>query len=681
VKKFVAFSINVLLSSLILLAQAPKQKFNLDLIFREPLLYGCSPRNPVWSHNDSLLVFLWNDQGTTRYDLLLADIQANRVERLTDFARNQERPTISDLTWSPDNRQIFLLMEGDLYRFQIQPVRQLQRLTNTQSVESHLRLSPTKQHLAYLRDQQLIIYNLKQNSERVFNLGCSASADAPKLLTELYWSPTGKQIALGLPDTARYKFPLRIVDLETNQIQEIEFLNPQNKVGSIRDICWAPDEKQLALDILSADLTLRYLGLIDFAKSRLDTIYQERSQYPHFAPQKSRLFWFKGEPRLLFTSTQNNYHHLYLLNLTTRRWEALTRGKWQVEDYEIDEEHHTIYFTGNRDNPANLGVYALNLNNYQINCISYLDGSHQIHLAPGGTKIAEIFSNTLTPPELYWIETKPKYRMNRLTTSPNPLFKDYPIIQPVVKTIRNPWSGFDISYSCWMPAKNLASVKYPMIIVLNAQSVGGFSDNRWQPTILWQQWLSEQGNIVIQVDYTSLLLAQKLVREGLFPDILAIQISDLLAVIETEGQKDYVDINRVGVVGWGYGGYLATMALLKEARRFRAGAAIDVVFPESAEAYQHLDNFFQVISQTPDQFTTFNPLAFSNNLNAKYCFISGNRGCLPSIYTGAEFVRQLFAQGKDVDYRNYPWIDDVMDADETTADIFAKLSAFLRVNL
>lgn len=664
----------------LLATEPPLEQIDLNFIFRQPYLYGTMPQSVAWSPNDSMLAFLWNDQGNAILDLWFADLSNNKIERLTNFALNREQVALGELTWTPDNRQLIFTLQGDIYCFQLMPEHQMKRLTHTEAIETGLLLSPDGKYLAFWREEQLILFNLKSGEERSFEvLASDFKGSAPEIAPLLRWSPSSRQLAVVLPQPQDLALPLKIIDLPANQIKEIAFIGKSDQIGTIRELCWAADEKQLAIDMMSRGLTGRHIGIIDFTRSRLDTIYQEKAQN-FFTGLNQRLFWLTAEQKLLFSSEQNGYHHLYFLNLATRRAEALTRGQWHVFDYQLDTNHNVVYFTANRDNQHAAQLYMINLKTFQTSAISYIDGCYQFWLSVHGDKIAEIFSNSTTPPDLYWIETKPKYRMNRLTTSPAPIFKQYQLRKPIEQSIRNQTSGQNIVYRAWYPDVKLAGVKYPIVMVLNAQNALYPTQYNWSQTDLFQQWLSTQGVIVVEVEYTAVAQAQSLVQNGLFTDLASAQISDILTVLETVGKQDFVDINRVGIFGWGYGGYLATMALLKEPQWFKAGGAVNALL-DQGEGYSALNAIFAILRGSQRQFMALDPLAFSNYLGGKYFLAQGKGNCLPALWRGEELAQQMLWQGKLVDWRCYPWDRARFDREEVRYDVFSKLANFFKTSL
>ncbi|MDH6109531.1 dipeptidyl-peptidase-4 [Kitasatospora sp. MAP12-15] len=94
---------------------------------------------------------------------------------------------------------------------------------------------------------------------------------------------------------------------------------------------------------------------------------------------------------------------------------------------------------------------------------------------------------------------------------------------------------------------------------------------RWQP----RQWWADQGFAVVSTDnrgtpFVSPAFSKAMFRAGLSQVTLDDQVAALHALAERHPD---LDLSRVGVRGWSYGGYFAAMAVLRRPDVFHAGSA------------------------------------------------------------------------------------------------------------
>ena len=91
---------------------------------------------------------------------------------------------------------------------------------------------------------------------------------------------------------------------------------------------------------------------------------------------------------------------------------------------------------------------------------------------------------------------------------------------------------------------------------------------------LEQQWLADQGFAVLVVDNRGMPnlgpAGERAVKHDLATPVLEDQVAALLAAAEVEPR---LDLDRVGIRGWSFGGFLAALAVLRRPDVFRAGVA------------------------------------------------------------------------------------------------------------
>src|SRR5258708_7190798 len=71
----------------------------LDRLFTRPYLWGTPPEQPKWSHQNHVLVFLWNAEGRRFLDLYAYHADRQKLVRLTDLEAQKD-----DLTLAADEK-------------------------------------------------------------------------------------------------------------------------------------------------------------------------------------------------------------------------------------------------------------------------------------------------------------------------------------------------------------------------------------------------------------------------------------------------------------------------------------------------------------------------------------------------------------------------------------------------
>jgi len=662
------------------------ESFDLLTVFSEPYLSGSVPQQVSWSPNDSLIAFLWDNRGGEFRNLWVTNPQTGQIEQLTNFnpEMSPDVPAIGTLGWLT-NRSLYFEFRGAIWEASLQHQRTLRRIEGITECEEPISLSPHGKFLTYYRQGALRLYDFSAGTERILgpeiNLKRSISQRIATQQTNCRWSHRGDRIAVYLaPESGTEEVCFKVLDVNSGAWDEVLIKDRLQRSSIIRDFIWSPNDQFLVYESVTCDLYERFIVRIDLIRSRMDTLYREirDTWVPDFGYQ---LFWIEPDAKILFGMENNSYNHLYVLNPDDGRCSAVTRGKWNVKDYCLDASGHSVYFTGTKDQADQLQLYDVHLKTEEVSNISYKGGHYSFRLSHDGQKIAEVFSNQSTPPELYWIDAIPQSKMNPITTrSDSPIGK---LVNKILRTgaVTNELTNRTISYRMWLPDENLASHKYPLIIVLNSTDGIDATTEAWRPEWYFNQWLSDKGYIVVAMGYTDLRAAVSLSSLPTLHDPLSVQISDIKTVVGEIGKLDYVDLSRVGICGWGYGGYLATMAMFKETTTFRSGVAIlsDLWWSRPTIPYWYY--LVHLVVAQNRFWPNINPQEVDHNLSGRLLIIQGANAGLPQLIEARRLVPDLLNQHKNIDFHFYPWESSTINRGVDQYNLFSKTAHFFKENL
>ena len=158
------------------------EAWSLEKLFTRPFAWGTSPTEITWSKQGHTLLFLWNAEGNRFRDLYAyrpdnqALIRLTNMElvrddlNLTDAEKDERRKRypmppegIAQFHMSRDGVRATFAYQGDIYVVATDGTGAPFRLTKTKAVESTPQLSPDAGKIAYQRDGQLFVQDLKSS--------------------------------------------------------------------------------------------------------------------------------------------------------------------------------------------------------------------------------------------------------------------------------------------------------------------------------------------------------------------------------------------------------------------------------------------------------------------------------------------------------------------------------------
>lgn len=165
--------------------------------------------------------------------------------------------------------------------------------------------------------------------------------------------------------------------------------------------------------------------------------------------------------------------------------------------------------------------------------------------------------------------------------------------------------------------------KYPVILVVYAgpTSKRVIAEPR---TYLTDQWMADQGYIVVRLDGRGTPWHgrdwERAVKGNLIDIALEDQVAGLRALAKDHPE---LDLSRVGVTGWSFGGYFAAMAVARRPDVFRAGVAGAPVITWENYDTHYTERYLGLPQTSPDAYRASNVTTYADQLTRPLLLIHG----------------------------------------------------------
>lgn len=156
-----------------------------------------------------------------------------------------------------------------------------------------------------------------------------------------------------------------------------------------------------SLFISSSDLSIKNHTIFMF-----DTLSGVREVfYESHDPVKIRPDWqvaFAPDGKgLIVLTDRDGYNHLHCLPASGAALEPITSGAWEIAEFALDAPNGKIYFIANETHPAERHVYSVALAGGAVSRLTGPAGIHVPAYTPDFSAFADLFSDDMTPPELF----------------------------------------------------------------------------------------------------------------------------------------------------------------------------------------------------------------------------------------------------------------------------------------
>ena len=612
-------------------AQAPAESAILtpERVFANPSLAGPVAKGVSLSPDGELVAFLRSrEDDVDVQDLWAAPTGEGEPFKLIDARAlvpdagelseaekaRRERMRISqrgvvEYSWDEQGRYILAPLEGDIF-LAAREGGQVRRLTETEADEIDAKVSPKGNFVSYVRDQDLVVYDLASNTETAITAdgdGLKTWATAEFIAQEeldrdtgYWWSPTERYIALqhtdestvdiiprldiggGAATTVEQRYPragrpnavvdLYVHDRESGQRVKVDL--GANADIYLARVNWSSDGSVLYVQRLSRDQKTLDLLSVDPATGASKVIVSQRSDA--WVPL-SHDFRALEDGSFIWSSEETGWKHLYLYNRDGRRVRAITSGQYPVKGLAgVNQRSGEVFFTASmrdgRELPIEQQLFRASLRRTLTPvAVTSAGGWWGASMNKTGTAFVGTYTDLNTPSQsaLYradgtrirWIEE------NRL----EPGHPAYPFAsrrgEVTFGTLES--HGETLVWQMTTPPGFDPTKTYPVVMQVYGGPSGGGVKRSWQGST--NQLLTEAGYIVFRLDNRGEGDRSAAFKQALYLKMGQPEVEDQLLAADYLRTLPFVDDDRIAMMGWSYGGFMTLMAAT-EPRMGLAGA-------------------------------------------------------------------------------------------------------------
>ena len=525
-------------------------------------------------------------------------------------------------------------------------------------------------------------------------------------ITKAYaWSPDSKWISFlrfnekevkefnltyykGLyPEEYKYKYPKAGED---NSEVTAHLINVQKKsitpinLGEyeyIPRLSWAGNANKLVLLTLNRHQNHLKYHLIDLtAKKMTQKIFYEETSTT-YVEIDNNLLVLKDGNTILRTSEMDGYNHIYQLDFNGKSTQ-ITKGNWDVIDlYGIDELSNTVYYSSAEVSPMVKTIHSIKLDGANKTTLSKSIGWNDASFTSGFKYMVLTHSQANNPPVYSLMKNDGGFvriledneELNR-TLSTLTLSKKEFITFNVNGNTLNAW--------IMKPANFNAANKYPVYMTL----YGGPGHNEvvdaWDNAdYMYHQLLTQKGYIVICIEPRGTLYRGAAFKKSTYLQLGKLETEDLIATAKEIQGFPYVDPQRIGVMGWSYGGFMASLAITKGADVFKMAIAVAPVTNWRNYDNIYTERFMRTPKENPDGYDANSPVNFVNLFKGKFLLIHGSADDNVHYQNSMELVNAMVKADKQFDLFIYPNRNHGIYGGNTRNHLFSMMLNFIEKNL
>ena len=541
--------------------------------------------------------------------------------------------------------------------------------------------SPDSKTLAFFSSAGKFSDHVKRDQRQLWTVNADA-ADAKKTtnlsgyVARPRWSHDGKQIAFlyvegaggggplvaapattGVIDTAIHNQRIAVIEVSSGQLRQV---SPPDL--HIYDFDWSPDDKTFVATAAPGpgdnNWWIAQIYTVDIAKSNATSIYKPWFQVatPRWSPDGKSIAFIEG------LMSDEGFHGGDLVtmsadgrdvtNRTSSRKSSVNSFFWRAADRIL-----LVEYVG-----GGSAISDFDLSNNSARTV--WQGPEGIHafgnfpnfaLSKDGKIAAVVRSTYNSPPELF---AGPPGEWRQLTDNNTALQADWGKAESIE------WTNDGSNIQGWLvpPAKIDLGKKYPMVVLIHG-GPSSVTTSEWPASFGMSRAiiaaLSTRGYYALLPNPRGSYGQGEDFTRANMKDLGGGDLRDDLAGVDAAIKKYPIDPNRLGVMGWSYGGFM-TMWTVTQTDRFRAAVAGAGIANWQSYYGQNLIDHWMIpffgasVYDDPAVYEKSSPIRFIKNVKTPTFVIVGERDAECPASQPYEFWHALKTRGVPTKLIVYP---------------------------
>ena len=559
----------------------------------------------------------------------------------------------------------------------------------------------TSRATAYVEDHQLFVvdgegkkHQLSTDGSREIVYGQSVHRNEFGIEKGTFWSPDGQRLAFYRMDQSMVtdypqvdifpreathepdKYPMAgmnahvvtvgVYDLATGKTVYLKTPNGSVTGDFVTDttpiyftnIAWSPDAKTIYMFELNRDQNdCRLVSYDATTGERIAELYRETSD-KYVEPMNPIQFLPWDSSKFIMQSQRDGYNHLYLYNKDGKLLSQLTSGAWVVQDVlGFNTKQKGIIIEANKYHPLHRQLYSVNVSNGKITQLTVADGVHHGTLSSSGNYVIDRHSAPTEPRNIDIVTVSGGSAAGkdmRLLTASDP-WKDYE--QPIFEcgSIKAADGVTDLYYRMVKPHDFNPQKKYPTVIYVYGGPHAHNVEAGWHwYSRTWETYMAQKGYVLFILDNRGSEYRGRDFEQATFRQLGQIEMQDQMKGVEYLKSLPYVDMNRLGVHGWSFGGFMTISLMLNYPDVFKVGVAGGPVIDWKWYEVMYGERYMDTPQQNPEGYEKSSLINKAGNLKGKLQIITGYNDNTVVPQHCLSFLDACIKAGTQPDFFAYP---------------------------
>lgn len=650
----------------------------------------------------------------------------NKVTALIDSKDHKQLDGIDSYTFSPDEKKILIANNSDqIFRHSFVAdyfIYDIAKKTLTKLADYKVQeptFSPDGTKIGYAHDNNLYVYDLitqkhtqitkdgKKNhiingitdwvyeEEFSFVRAFDWNAGSDKIGFIRFDETEVPEFSMDMynqglyPTQYVFKYPkageknavvsLHVYDVKTGATKKIN-LDKYNDFYIAR-IKWTNEANTLSAQVLNRHQNNLDLLFVDGNSGATKIVVNEKDKA--YVDVTDNLTFLKDNS-FIWTSEKDGFNHIYHYDKNGKLINQITKGKWEVTNYYgFDTKTGTIFYQSVENGSINRDVYSIKLNGKDKKRLTTETGTNAATFSPNFEYFINSFSSA---------KNTPRYTLNESKTGKlvKTIVSNEALESKLAKYDLPTKEFFELTtekgnrLNAWIlkPKDFDPNKKYPVFMYQYSGPGSQQVNNDWNNTDdYWFAMLTQQGYIVACVDGRGTGFKGAEFKKCTYKELGKFEVEDQIDAAKVIGNYPYVDMARIGIFGWSYGGFMSSNCIFQGNDTFKMAIAVAPVTSWRYYDSVYTERYMQTPQENASGYDNNSPITHVAKLKGNFLLIHGTADDNVHVQNTMKMVEALVQANKQFDWAIYPDKNHGIYGGKTRLQLYTKMTNFIKEKL
>lgn len=573
-------------------------------------------------------------------------------------------------------------------------------------------LSPDAMKIAYVKENNLFYYDLATQREKaitkngkvnhIINGTTDWVYEEEFALTKGYeWNESSTHIAFyefdetnvpeyGMPlynklypEESKFKYPKAG---EANSIVRIQVYAVNDGSSKVMDtgketdiylprMYWV-NASNLCIERMNRLQNKMELLMNDIQTGTSSVMYAEESKTYIDVPE---IRFIQGGKSFLISSEKNGWMHLYHYSTSGKLIKQITKGNWDLDQFlGLNEKTKTVYYTSGETASADRQLYCISLDGKAKKMLTSKPGWNAATFNSDYSFFLHVNSSLNNPPVYVLCDgTGKEVRKLESNEALQQRMKSFELVPAEMSSFTNAYSE-NLNAYIIKPARFDPAKKYPVLMYVYGGPGNQLAVNRWMGgNYFWFQLLAQKGYMIVCTDGRGTGGKGEAFKKVTYLQLGKYEIEDQIEVARQLGKLPYVDVSRIGIWGWSYGGYMSSLGISKGADVFKAAIAVAPVTNWRFYDNIYTERFMRKPQENGSNYDDNSPINHVDKIKGNYLIIHGTADDNVHFQNTVEMVNSMINKGIRFDSEFYPNKNHGIGGGKTRIHLYDRMTRFI----